>query len=82
VSISSCHTLCVTAQLPFALGGGNGKVAIIDTENSFRPEKVRFFDSKMGDFDKKMRDFDSKWGILMGKCEKLRDFDRKMWIFM
>jgi meiotic recombination protein DMC1 len=26
------HTLCVTAQLPKANGGGNGKVAYIDTE--------------------------------------------------
>jgi RecA/RadA recombinase len=71
MSISSCHTLCVTAQLPFALGGGNGKVAIIDTENSFRPEKVGVFlmgkcekmtnfYRKMGDIDKKMGDFDGK----------------------
>lgn len=33
-------TLCVTAQLPYSLGGGNGKVAFIDTENTFRPERV------------------------------------------
>ncbi|KAH9093173.1 hypothetical protein Ae201684P_008832 [Aphanomyces euteiches] len=32
-----CHTLCVTAQLPRSQGGGAGKVAIVDTEGSFRP---------------------------------------------
>lgn len=34
------HTLCVTAQLPVDMGGGNGRVAFIDTENTFRPERV------------------------------------------
>lgn len=29
-----CHTLCVTAQLPGEVGGGHGKVAYIDTENT------------------------------------------------
>jgi meiotic recombination protein DMC1 len=31
------HTLCVTSQLPLKMGGGNGKVAYIDTEGTFRP---------------------------------------------
>ena len=35
-----CHTLCVTAQLPKNLGGGEGKVIYIDTEGTFRPEKI------------------------------------------
>jgi len=35
-----CHTLCVTAQLPIKQGGGNGKVAYIDTEGTFRPERI------------------------------------------
>jgi meiotic recombination protein DMC1 len=35
-----CHTLCVTTQLPREMGGGNGKVAYIDTEGTFRPERV------------------------------------------
>jgi meiotic recombination protein DMC1 len=35
-----CHTLCVTAQLPIKKGGGAGKVAYIDTEGTFRPEKI------------------------------------------
>jgi RecA/RadA recombinase len=34
------HTLCVTAQLPYDLGGGNGKVIYIDTEGTFRPDRV------------------------------------------
>lgn len=33
-------TFCVTAQLPLSLGGGNGRVAFIDTENTFRPERI------------------------------------------
>mmetsp|Transcript_74643 Transcript_74643/g.177682 ORF Transcript_74643/g.177682 Transcript_74643/m.177682 type:complete len:351 (-) Transcript_74643:10-1062(-) len=36
-----CHTLAVTAQLPPNLGGANGKVIYIDTEGSFRPERIR-----------------------------------------
>lgn len=34
-----CHTLAVTSQLPFSMGGGNGKVIYIDTEGTFRPER-------------------------------------------
>jgi meiotic recombination protein DMC1 len=35
------HTLCVTAQMPRAQGGGAGKVLFIDTENTFRPERIK-----------------------------------------
>lgn len=35
-----CHTLCVTAQLPVKIGGFGGGVIFIDTENTFRPERV------------------------------------------
>ena len=35
-----CLTLCVTAQLPLSQKGGNGKVAFIDTEGTFRAERV------------------------------------------
>lgn len=35
------HTLCVTTQLPKDMGGGEGKVAYIDTEGTFRPERIR-----------------------------------------
>jgi DNA repair protein RadA len=35
-----CFQLCVMAQLPFEKGGLNGNVLYIDTENSFRPERI------------------------------------------
>jgi RecA/RadA recombinase len=35
------HTLSVTAQLPKSQGGGQGKVLFIDTENTFRPERIK-----------------------------------------
>ncbi|XP_020258865.1 meiotic recombination protein DMC1 homolog [Asparagus officinalis] len=34
------HTLCVSTQLPISMHGGNGKVAYIDTEGTFRPERI------------------------------------------
>ena len=45
-----CHTLCVTAQLPRSQGGGAGKVLYIDTENTFRPERIKQI-SKRFDLD-------------------------------
>ena len=35
------HTLCVTAQMPGANGYGGGKVVFIDTENTFRPDRLK-----------------------------------------
>lgn len=35
-----CHTLCVTCQLPVAEGGGEGRALYIDTEGTFRPERL------------------------------------------
>ena len=35
-----CHTLCVTAQQPPEDGGLGGGVILIDTEGTFRPERV------------------------------------------
>ena len=35
------HTLCVTAQLPGANDYSGGKVIFIDTENTFRPDRLR-----------------------------------------
>jgi len=35
-----CHTLCVTCQLPCSQNGGEGKALYIDTENTFRPERL------------------------------------------
>jgi len=36
-----CHTAAVMAQLPKAQGGLNGEVIWIDTENTFRPERIK-----------------------------------------
>src|SRR5919202_1144621 len=35
-----CHTLCVTSQLPVENGGLGGGIILIDTEGTFRPERV------------------------------------------
>jgi len=42
--------LCVTAQLAKKVGGGQGKVVYIDTENTFRPERIKEI-SKRFDLD-------------------------------
>jgi len=36
-----CHAVSVIAQLPTSLGGNNGKVCYIDTENTFRPDRIQ-----------------------------------------
>lgn len=35
-----CHTLAVMCQLPLDMGGGEGKCLYIDTEGTFRPERL------------------------------------------
>ncbi|MFO7966638.1 MAG: DNA repair and recombination protein RadA [Archaeoglobaceae archaeon] len=35
-----CHQLAVNAQLPVEQGGLGGSVIVIDTENTFRPERI------------------------------------------
>lgn len=35
-----CHTLAVTCQLPIDSGGGEGKCIYVDTEGTFRPERL------------------------------------------
>ncbi len=35
-----CHTLCCTVQQPIAEGGLDGGVVYIDTEGTFRPERI------------------------------------------
>lgn len=35
-----CHTLAATCQLPIDTGGGEGKCLYIDTEGTFRPERL------------------------------------------
>ncbi|KAJ3132987.1 Meiotic recombination protein dmc1 [Geranomyces variabilis] len=42
------HTLCVLAQLPASMGGGNGKAAFIDTEGTFRPERIKQIATRFG----------------------------------
>ena len=36
-----CHQLCVTVQLPEDQGGLNGGALYIDSENTFRPERIQ-----------------------------------------
>lgn len=42
------HTMCVVAQLPPDLGGASGKVAYIDTEGTFRPDRIRAIADRFG----------------------------------
>lgn len=35
-----CHTLAVMCQLPVDMGGAEGKCLWIDTEGTFRPERL------------------------------------------
>ncbi|XP_037084383.1 DNA repair protein RAD51 homolog A [Pollicipes pollicipes] len=35
-----CHTMAVTCQLPVDMGGGEGKCLYVDTEGTFRPERL------------------------------------------
>lgn len=42
------HTLCVTCQLPLRMGGGNGKAVYVDTEGTFRPERIRPIAERFG----------------------------------
>ncbi|GHJ87454.1 hypothetical protein NliqN6_3856 [Naganishia liquefaciens] len=43
-----CHTLCVTTQLPLDMGGASGKVAYIDTEGTFRPDRIKAIAERFG----------------------------------
>jgi len=43
-----CHTLCVTSQLPLEQGGTEGKAMYIDTEGTFRPERLIEIAEKYG----------------------------------
>lgn len=42
------HTMSVIAQLPRNLGGADGKVAYIDTEGTFRPERIAQIAERFG----------------------------------
>jgi len=43
-----CHQLCVNAQLPREKGGLGGNALYIDTENTFRPERIVQMAAKAG----------------------------------
>ncbi|KAJ3853863.1 putative DMC1 protein [Lentinula lateritia] len=42
------HTMSVAAQLPPDLGGASGKVAYIDTEGTFRPDRIKAIADRFG----------------------------------
>ena len=42
------HTLCVTSQLSYAMGGGQGKVIYVDTEGNFRSERIEAIAERFG----------------------------------
>lgn len=44
----NCLTLCVTCQLPMADGGAEGKAMYIDTEGTFRPERLKSIAVRFG----------------------------------
>lgn len=47
-----CHTLCVTAQLSNGSAYSGGKVVYVDTEGTFRPERLEPIAARFGaDFD-------------------------------
>lgn len=43
-----CHTLCVTCQLSMDKGGAEAKAIYIDTEGSFRPERLAQIANRFG----------------------------------
>ncbi|CAG9315034.1 unnamed protein product [Blepharisma stoltei] len=43
-----CHTLAVTSQLPTSNGGAAGKVMYIDTEGTFRPDRIESIAKRFG----------------------------------
>jgi len=43
-----CHTLCVTCQMAVTEGGAEGKAIYIDTEGSFRPQRLQAIAERFG----------------------------------
>jgi len=43
-----CHTLCVNVQKPLDQGGAEGKAIYIDTEGTFRPQKLTAIAERYG----------------------------------
>jgi len=58
-----CSTLAVTCQLPIEKGGGGGKCIYIDTENSFRPERLIEIAKRFGISEKQVLA-----NVLVAKC--------------
>jgi len=42
------HTMAVIAQLPKEKGGAEGRVAVIDTEGTWRPERISQISERFG----------------------------------
>ena len=40
--------LAVTSQMPIGQGGGEGKACYIDTEGTFRPERIKEISARFG----------------------------------
>ena len=51
-----CHTLCVTCQMPISEGGGGGMAMYIDTEGTFKPERIIQIAQRFGLDEKKVLD--------------------------
>jgi meiotic recombination protein DMC1 len=58
-----CHTLSVTCQLPPSQGGGGGKALYIDTENTFRPDRIETIATAYGLDPKKVLD-----NVMCARC--------------
>jgi len=43
-----CHTLCITCQMAVTEGGAEGKAIYLDTEGSFRPDKLQAIAQRFG----------------------------------
>jgi len=43
-----CHTLCITCQMSITEGGAEGKAIYIDTEGSFRPQRLQEIAKRFG----------------------------------
>ena len=58
-----CHMLAITTQLPLSEGGLEGKVVWVDTEDTFRPDRIKeICDNRGYDVDAMLR------GIFHGKA--------------
>ncbi|KAK6739433.1 hypothetical protein RB195_008115 [Necator americanus] len=58
-----CHSLAVICQLPVSMGGADGKCIWIDTEGSFRPERLISIAQRYGIEARKVLD-----NIAFAKC--------------